>query len=453
MDIWDSWWVLQFMQMLGLLSFWISLPKLRTLFSKAFGFGNKFMKGSSSNVWIFVSISLLLFLSWVYSFVFPSDLSVIQHYDEIIPNTQSLNQSVEVPNVSHSMNQSFDFEMLKSKVVPMGKCNVFEGSWIHDNSYPLYDASQCPFAERGFNCIANGRRDRGYTKWRWKPKNCDVPRFNARGLLEQLRGKRVVFVGDSLSRTQWESLICLLMTGVEDKKSVYEIKGNRITKQIRFLGVRFSTFDLRIDFYRSVFLVRPGSVPKHSPQRIKTTLRLDKIDDISHEWIDSDVLIFNSGHWWTRTKLFDMGWYFQVGSSVKLGMTINSAYNTALNTWASWVENSVNMNRTRVFFRTFESSHWSGKNHNACKVSRNPWKRSNGKERSPISDMINRVVKNMSVPVTVLHVTPMSSYRSDGHVGTWSDNPSVPDCSHWCLPGVPDMWNEILFSYLLPKPL
>lgn len=65
--------------------------------------------------------------------------------------------------------------------------------------------------------------------------------------------------------------------------------------------------------------------------------------------------------------------------------------------------------------------------------------------------MINRVVKNMSVPVTVLHVTHMSAYRSDGHVGTWSDNPSVPDCSHWCLPGVPDMWNEILFSYLLQK--
>jgi len=93
----------------------------------------------------------------------------------------------------------------------------------------------------------------------------------------------------------------------------------------------------------------------------------------------------------------------------------------------------------------------SGQNHNSCKVTQQPWKRSNGKERSPISDMISKVVKNMSLPVTVLHVTPMTAYRSDGHVGTWSDKPSVPDCSHWCLPGVPDMWNEILLSYLLPK--
>ncbi|XP_027339277.1 protein trichome berefringence-like 7 [Abrus precatorius] len=443
MDVWDSWWVLQVMQLLGLFSFWISFAKFRTLLSRAFGFGHKIIKGDC-NAWIFVSfnglvtagslISLLLILSWAYSYAFPSSPSVIKSYD--------------IPNSSHSLVQSF--QILKSNV-SRGTCNVFEGSWVKDDSYPLYDASHCPFAERGFNCLANGRKDRGYTKWRWKPKNCDIPRFDARKILEELRGKRVVFVGDSLSRTQWESMICMLMTGVEDKKSVYEIKGNKITKQIRFLGVKFSSFDVRIDFYRSVFLVKPGSVPRHAPQRVKTTLRLDKIDDISHEWIDSDVLIFNSGHWWTRTKLFDMGWYFQVGSSVKLGMPINSAFNTALLTWASWVENTINTNRTRIFFRTFESSHWSGQNHNACKVTRKPWKRTNGREKSPISDMINRVVKNMSAQVTVLHVTPMTAYRSDGHVGTWNDKPSVPDCSHWCLPGVPDMWNQILLSYFLPK--
>jgi hypothetical protein len=154
--------------------------------------------------------------------------------------------------------------------------------------------------------LANGRRDGGYTKWRWKPKNCEIPRFNAREILEKMRGKRIVFVGDSLSRTQWESLICMLMTGVEDKRSVYEINGNKITKQIRFLGVRFSSFDLRIDFYRSVFLVQPGPAPRRAPKRVKSTLKIDKLDDIRNEWIDSDILIFNSGHWWTPSKLFEM---------------------------------------------------------------------------------------------------------------------------------------------------
>lgn len=330
------------------------------------------------------------------------------------------------------------------------QCNVFQGNWIKDESYPLYDASECPFAERGFNCLANGRRDRDYLKYRWKPNNCDIPRFNVHSVLEHLRGKRVVFVGDSLGRTQWESMICMLMTGVEDKKNVYEVNGNKITKQIRFLGVRFSSYNFTVEFYRSVFLVQAGLVPRHAPKRVKMTLKLDKLDNIRGEWINSDVLIFNSGHWWTRGKLFEMGCYFQLGGSLKLGMSITSAFKTALNNWASWSERAINPSRTSVFFRTFESSHWS-RTKSFCKVTRQPLSKVRGRDHSPISDAVKKVVKNMTLPVSVLHVTAMGAYRSDAHVGTWSDNPSVPDCSHWCLPGVPDTWNEILFSHLLSK--
>lgn len=185
-----------------------------------------------------------------------------------------------------------------------GTCNVFEGSWIYDESYPLYNASNCSFAEPGWNCWANGRKDRDYAKWRWKPKDCDLPRFNARAFLEKFCGKRVVFVGDSLGRAQWESFICLLMTGVEDKKSVFEVSGSKITKTTRFLGVRFSSFNLSIDFYRSVFLVQHGPVPWNAPKWVKRTLRVDMMDDISNEWIDSDILMFNSGGWWTKDRLF-----------------------------------------------------------------------------------------------------------------------------------------------------
>jgi hypothetical protein len=55
----------------------------------------------------------------------------------------------------------------------------------------------------------------------------------------------------------------------------------------------------------------------------------------------------------------------------------------------------------------------------------------------------------MNVPITVLNVTLMGAFRSDAHVGTWSYPPTILDCSHWCLPGVPDAWNELIFSYLL----
>lgn len=54
----------------------------------------------------------------------------------------------------------------------------------------------------------------------------------------------------------------------------------------------------------------------------------------------------------------DRGCYFQVGNALKLGMSIPAAFKIALNTWALWVQNTVDTNRTRVFFRTFEPSHW-----------------------------------------------------------------------------------------------
>ncbi|MFS7940996.1 putative PMR5 domain, PC-Esterase [Helianthus anomalus] len=330
-------------------------------------------------------------------------------------------------------------------------CDLYDGTWVLDEGYPLYNASQCPFAETSFNCLANGRKDNGYLKWRWKPSNCEISRFDVGVVLEKLRGKRVVFVGDSLSRTQWESMICMLMNGVDDKTSVYEVNGNKISKKIRYLGVRFSSYNFTVEFYRSVFLVQIGSVPRHSPKRVRSTVKLDELDNVSSKWIDSDVLVFNTGHWWNRAKLFEMGCYFKVNGRLKLGMSTMAAYTTALNTWASWVENKIDTDRTRVFFRTFEGSHWSGPKGHTCKVTENPLAQSKSEYseyRSQFSDIIREVVNNMTVPVTAMHVTPMGSYRSDAHVGTWSDNPTVPDCSHWCLPGVPDAWNEIMFSYL-----
>lgn len=56
-------------------------------------------------------------------------------------------------------------------------CDLFKGSWIFDDSYPLYDASQCPFSNIGLDCLKNGRPDKMYLKYRWKPLDCDISRY------------------------------------------------------------------------------------------------------------------------------------------------------------------------------------------------------------------------------------------------------------------------------------
>lgn len=44
-------------------------------------------------------------------------------------------------------------------------------------------------------------------------------------MLKLLRGKRLVFVGDSLNRNMWESLVCILWNSVADKSKVFEASG------------------------------------------------------------------------------------------------------------------------------------------------------------------------------------------------------------------------------------
>lgn len=60
--------------------------------------------------------------------------------------------------------------------------------------------------------------------------------------------------------------------------------------------------------------------------------------------------------------------------------------------------------------------------------------------------------------VEVLNVTQMTELRKDGHpslyyVGPHSGPAAIhrQDCSHWCLPGVPDAWDELLYALLLRK--
>nr|CAD1841918.1 unnamed protein product [Ananas comosus var. bracteatus] len=57
-------------------------------------------------------------------------------------------------------------------------CDLFEGRWVYDEvNYPVYGEGECEFLTEQVTCMRNGRRDDAYQKWRWQPRDCDLPRY------------------------------------------------------------------------------------------------------------------------------------------------------------------------------------------------------------------------------------------------------------------------------------
>lgn len=180
-------------------------------------------------------------------------------------------------------------------------CNLYSGKWVKDDEYPLYGTGSCPFIDEAYSCRENGRKDTEYMKWRWKPWDCELPRFNATDFLERLRGKRLMLVGDSMNRNQFESMLCLLHEALPDKSRMFEIHGYKITKGRGYFIFKFMDYNCTVEFRRSHFLVKEGS---HLNREGKTrpTLLIDQIDKSASRWMHADILVFNTGHWWTHGK-------------------------------------------------------------------------------------------------------------------------------------------------------
>lgn len=326
------------------------------------------------------------------------------------------------------------------------RCNIFDGQWVYDSrARPFYEGPQCPFLSDQVSCRRNGRSDTNYEKWSWRAKGCEIPRFNATDMLERLRGKRVIIVGDSLNRNQWESLACLLYSAVPPSRAYVE------TRSSVYKVFRAKDYNCSVEFYWSPFLVQLD-VKKENGTRV---LRLDKLSGSARRWRGADIMVFNTGHWWAHQGKLRAWDLFQYRGKLVEEMEIESALDIAMKTWARWIRRKLDRNKTRVFFRSISPSH-TGKQ---CYNETQPILDESDAASFPksLTQIIEGTIKAMKNPVRYLNITNLSQYRRDAHPSIYSRKQEErqqlkefhPDCSHWCLPGLPDTWNGLLYASLV----
>ncbi|XP_058108481.1 protein trichome birefringence-like 1 [Magnolia sinica] len=400
---------------------------------------NRIFTNSTSN-----STSYKSQFSSIYSYFFPNNLTSIVENS----NSSKENRSPETQVSNPAADENCDF---------------FNGRWVKDESYPLYPEGSCLIDEQ-YNCFLNGRPDRDYQKLRWQPNGCNIPRLNGTDMLERLRGKRLVFIGDSLNRNMWESLICILKNSLKDKSRVFEASGKHEFKSKGFFSFIFKDYNCSVEFFWSPFLVQEWEFTEPNGTA-RETLRLDLIEGSSPEYKNADLVVFNTGHWWTHEKTAKGKDYYQEGSHVYSELNVDEAFRKALTTWARWVDANVNPNKTLVFFRGYSASHFSGGQWNSggqCDNETEPIK--NDTYLEPYMEkmiVFESVMKGMRIPVKYMNITRMTDYRKDGHPSIYrkqnmtEEERRAPerfqDCSHWCLPGVPDAWNELIYAHLVIK--
>ncbi|OMO56090.1 hypothetical protein COLO4_35790 [Corchorus olitorius] len=382
-------------------------------------------------------------------------------------STQHDNQHITAPSPSPS---SSDQEQLivsdpPSAQVPSPGCNYGKGKWVADSRRPFYSGFRCKrWLLPTWNCRLTPRTDFSFEGYRWQPQDCNIPEFERSTFLKRMQNKTIAFIGDSLGRQQFESMMCMSSGGeVKDVTSEYGlVKPTGRPEGISPQGwvYRFTKTNTTILFHWSVTLCdQVPLINKTDPAASSVALHLDRPSSfLTRNLHRFDVLVLNTGHHWNTAKLKANRWVIHVnGKPIDKQSQLQymrNAKNFTVHSIVKWVDSQLGLYpqiQLKAFFRTISPKHFQNGDWNTGGTCNNttPFTRGSEVMRDESRD---KVVKSAvrGTKVKILDVTAISQLRDEAHMAGYTPRPDkgISDCLHWCLPGVPDTWNELLIAQI-----
>ncbi|XP_039016773.1 protein trichome birefringence-like 14 [Hibiscus syriacus] len=247
-----------------------------------------------------------------------------------------------------------------------------------------------------------------------------------------------------------------MATGGEDSPDVEDV-GSEYGFIKRYKGIRldgwayrFPSTNTTILFYWSSTLCRLERINNSDPDS-SLALHLDRVPSFLTKFLHRfHVLVLNTAQHWIKAKFIANCWIMHVNRKpIKEGilMDMMNVKNYTVHRIVKWLDSQLPLHPgLKAFFRTRSPRHLdkTGFCNNTIPLTRG----SRVFQEGSSDKIVETAVKGTRAKI--LDITALSELRDEAHKSQYHifSTSAYHDCLHWCLPGIPDTWNELLVAQL-----